>query len=51
MNDPPPPRWLPIVLLNCSILFMTVAGHGTGNPFRVAPDEIRARHKIPFPKL
>jgi hypothetical protein len=24
---------------------------GTGKPFRVALDEIRAKHKIPFPKL
>lgn len=24
---------------------------GTGEPFRVALDEIRAKHKIPFPKL
>ena len=24
---------------------------GTGKPFRVAPDEIRAKHKIPFPNL
>ena len=23
---------------------------GTGKPFRVAPDEIRAKYKIPFPK-
>jgi hypothetical protein len=24
---------------------------GTGKPFRVALDDIRAKHKIPFPKL